>query len=369
MVAEKAFKYVEKMSGIRVQVPPWHEFKEKREAEVAGELHVEKTRILCKDMPWKHDLYVTVFAPREKADVKGLVIGFHGLGNFGEAEYYYFSTWFARRGYVVVTPDLPYFGHNVGHFKTRGRIGKWKWQMEAMTVSIKWARGYASSYAGNPANGIPWFMVGISMSGLGILFHGLNHFNETNFDPSTIKSCRAIVALVPAIKFLIPISRFMKAVALIISTLFPNYVYLTDPGTDEETGLAAISHDHGSVQWCSPCIEPGSMFGLDGDEASKEYQIDCSPSSPLSTIRKIYIASKQVSESAGRWPEVPIFCTGSSKDDMVDPTGVKEFVDGIENDAIKKKYKLYDGWYHGQLCEEGRELLFDDILNFVEGRD
>ncbi|MBN2153670.1 MAG: hypothetical protein JW839_19595, partial [Candidatus Lokiarchaeota archaeon] len=156
-----------------------------------------------------------------------------------------------------------------------------------------------------------------------------------------------------------------KLLAFLIGKVAPNFVFDQQTPPDPSTGLARVSHDKQSVQWCVPCIEKGTSFGLMGEDGDKEYQIDCFPGSPLSTVTRLYLAAGRVHKSAGKWPKVPLFCTGSSLDDLVDPTGAAEFVAGIDQ-AIPHQYKLYDGWYHPQLGERDRETLFIDILSFME---
>ena len=38
-------------------------------------------------------------------------------------------------------------------------------------------------------------------------------------------------------------------------------------------------------------------------------------------------------KDAPKWPNVPLFLTASSKDDLVDPAGVKEFYDKVSDDV------------------------------------
>ncbi len=289
-------------------------------------MHVEKSWIPCKDKPWKQDLYVKCIAPLNPGDVKSVIVGFHGLGNFGEREYYYFAPWFSERGYAVIMPDLPYFGHNVKHRGVHGRIGKWSWQMNAMSEIIKWGLKWGEDYTGGrlKAGEAPWSMVGISMSGLGILDYGLHHFTN-ELDGKTVKSCAGITSVVPAVKFKIDISPLQMFAALLVGTLAPNFIYVLEPKPDPVTGLFCNSHDPESVAWCAPCMEKGKEFGLAGDDAGKEFQIDCFPASPLSTMKKVYMAMKHVNKDAHEWPDVPLFLTGASLDDMVDPEGAIKY--------------------------------------------
>jgi alpha-beta hydrolase superfamily lysophospholipase len=388
MVAENAFKALEKRKGTYAGVHTWMHFKTKQRAELKGVVQVDETWVPSKDEEWGQDLHVTTYAPLDAKSTKGMAICFHGLGNYGEREYYYLAPWLAKHGIVAVAPDLPYFGHNVLHRGAHGRIGKWSSQIKAMTKCVKWAFSTASplASAGIIASELPWFVVGISMSGLGVLDWGLTQFNEVCLDPKDMARCRGIVSLVPAVKFTLDISPVKKLLALIIGNLAPNFVFDQQTAPDPATGLAPVSHDKQSVQWCIPCIEPASSFDLahvcphckkpyaDTDETckycgepdiqNKEYQIDCFPGSPLSTVIKLYFASGRVYKSANKWPKVPLFCTGSSMDDLVDPTGAAEFVAGIDQ-TIPHQYKLYDGWYHAQTGEQGKEMLFDDILSFI----
>ena len=364
---ETRFKDLPKYKALRPDVPDWIEFKREQVTALKGVVHREENFILCKDKkPWGHDLHVTVHAPSDPEKISGIIIAFHGLGNFGQAEYYYFAPWFAKKGYIVIAPDLPYFGHNVLHRGVHGRIGKWVWQMDAMSESIKWALEWASDYSAGKYNAksIPWSIVGISMSGLGVLYHGLFHLTG-DISAEVLKNCRGITSLVPALEFLIPISPLQKLGVYLISAIAPNFIYTMDPVPDPDTGYTCGSHDLESVAWCSPCIEQGKDFGLLSEHAEEKFQIDCFPSAPLSTIKKIYLAAAKARKNASKWPNIPIFCTGSSKDDLVDPKGVKRFIDGI-NQSIEHQYRLYEGWYHSQLCEKDREELFSDILKFIE---
>ncbi len=365
MVAEKAFKALEKRAGTYAAVHTWMHFKTKQRAELDGVARVDETWIPGKDEEWGQDLHVTTYAPLEAKNIKGVAICFHGLGNYGEREYYYFAPWLAKHGIVAVAPDMPYFGHNVIHRGAHGRIGKWRSQIKAMTRCIKWALSTAGqlSSTGSHANELPWFVVGISMSGLGVLDWGLTQFNEACLDPKDMARCRGIASIVPAVKFRLQINPIKKFLAFLIGNLAPDFVFDQQTPPDPATGLAPVSHDKRSVQWCTPCIENGDSFGLAGEDGSKEYQIDCFPGSPLSTAIKLYFAASRVYKHANEWPKVPLFCTGSSMDDLVDPTGAAEFVAGIDS-TIPHQYKLYEGWYHAQLGELERDKLFDDILKF-----
>jgi len=365
VVAENAFKALEKRKGTYAAVHAWMKFKADQRRELDGVVRVDETWIHGVDEKWHQDLHVTTYAPAEAKSTKGVAICFHGLGNYGEREYYYFAPWLAKHGIAAVVPDLPYFGHNVLHRGAHGRIGKWSSQIKAMTACVKWAFSTESplASAGIRASELPWFVVGISMSGLGVLDWGISQFNNTCLDPKAMARCKGITALVPAVKFRLEINPVKKLLALIIGTLAPNFVFDQQTPPDPATGLARVSHDLKSVQWCTPCIEPASSFGLTGGDESKEYQIDCFPGSPLSTVTKIYFAAGRVSKSAKKWPKVPLFCTGSSLDDLVDPAGAEEFVASIDQ-SIRHQYKLYEGWYHPQLGERDREQLFEDILKF-----
>jgi alpha-beta hydrolase superfamily lysophospholipase len=365
MAAEKALKALEKRKGAYVSVPPWMEWKSKQEFEADGVIHLEQSWIPCPGRPWKHDLHVSVYAPVDGSSIKAMVIGFHGLGNFGDREYYYFAPWFAKQGFAVIIPDLPYFGHNVMHRGTHGRIGKWDSQLVAMTECIKWGLAWTRNAMSMPADqdSIPWYMVGISMSGLGVIDYGLKQFNEKTLGVDVVKSCNAIVSLVPALKFRLEISPVMKFLALLAGNIAPNFVFDQQSTPDPATGLAPVSHDKECVQWCIPSIERGSDFGLAGENASKEFELDCFPGSPVSTVVKLYFASRRAYDNAARWPNVPIFCTGSGLDDLVDPSGAADFVSRIDQKIIHQ-FKLYDDFYHPQLCELGRETLFQDILAF-----
>ncbi|MEX2726530.1 MAG: alpha/beta hydrolase [Candidatus Sigynarchaeum springense] len=367
MVAEKAFKALEKRGNTYVKVPPWKEWKARQQAELGKVIRIEEGWIPGKAEAWHQDLHVTVYSPLDASSAKGVAFCFHGLGNFGQREYYYFAPWLAKHGIVAVAPDLPYFGHNVLHRGAHGRIGKWESQIEAMTTCIKWALAPSSKIAsaGVAVGTLPWFVVGISMSGLGVLDWGLSQFNEACLDQQEMARCKGVIALVPAIKFRLEINPVKKLLALILGKLAPNFVFDQQTPPDPTTGLARVSHDKQSVQWCVPCIEPASSFGLPTEDQSKEYEIDCFPGSPLSTVIKIYFAAGRVCKMANKWPRVPLFCTGSSLDDLVDPTGAAEFVSRIDQ-AIPHQYKLYDGWYHPQLGEQNREMLFDDILKFIK---
>ncbi|NMC06686.1 MAG: alpha/beta hydrolase [Candidatus Lokiarchaeota archaeon] len=367
MVAEKSFKAYEKRRATYVQVPSWMDFKKEQREKYNGVLRIEETWIPGKEAGWKQDLHVTVYAPIDAKTTKAVAACFHGLGNFGEREYYYLAPWLAEHGIVAVVPDLPYFGHNVIHRGAHGRIGKWEAQIAAMTACIKWVLSPDGDLAKREIGvaGLPWFVVGISMSGLGTLDWGLTQFNDSCLDPADMARCKGIASLVPAVKFSLSVSPIKKFLAFIIGKVAPNFVFDQQTAPDPATGKARVSHDPKSVQWCVPCIEKGSMFGLAGEPATKEYQIDCFPGSPLSTVTKVYLAAGRVYKQASKWPRVPLFCTGSSNDDLVDPTGAAEFINSIDP-SIPHRYKLYDGWYHPQLGEEKREELFNDILAFVQ---
>lgn len=367
MVGEKALKALQKIGNAWSKVPPWIEFKRKEQVESQGVLLEHHDWIPGKSKPWKQDIHVCVHAPIDKELLKGIIVAFHGLGNFGEREFFYFAPWFTARGFIVLTPDLPFFGHNVIHHGVHGRIGRWNWQIQAMVECVKWAIEWSSSYAGRPVNAgdLPWFLVGISMSGLGVLDFGLRYLNTNTVGQPTFDACKGVAALVPAIKYKLDIFPVLKAIAFIAASLFPNFVYDQQTSPDPATGLLHHSHDRESVEWCTPCIEQGKDFGLIDDNASKEFEIDCFPGAALSTVVKIYRAAKYVNEHANEWPKVPIFCTGSELDDLIDPTGANDFLTKIDN-TIPHQFKLYEGFYHPQLCEFERETLFEDILAFFK---
>jgi alpha-beta hydrolase superfamily lysophospholipase len=366
MVAEKSFKAYEKRKATYVAVPTWMEFKKRQREELDGAVLVEEKWIPGKGEEWGQDLHVTIYAPLDATKTKAIAICFHGLGNFGEREYYYLAPWLAKHGIATVVPDMPYFGHNVLHRGAHGRIGKWESQIAAMTTCVKWTLSPSGAIAKRQLRvaELPWFVVGISMSGLGVLDWGLTQFNESCLDPKDIARCKGITSLVPAVKFSLVIPPIKKFLAFVVGKLAPNFVFDQQTAPDAATGLARVSHDHESVQWCVPCIEKGSMFGLDGELGAKEYQIDCFPGSPLSTVTKVYLAAGRVYKQASKWPRVPLFCTGSGNDDLVDATGAAEFVAGIDQ-SIPHQYKFYDGWYHPQLGEAKRDEVFNDILAFV----
>lgn len=366
MVAEKARAALEKRGATFHVVKPWMDFKRTQREALAGTLHVEETWIPGKDTPWNQDMHVTMFAPLDATKIKKLAICFHGLGNFGEREFYYLAPWLAERGHLVVLPDLPYFGHNVLHRGAHCRIGKWADQLRAMTAAISWAREQAACRVSTPAASsvLPWFVVGISMSGLGVLNWGLDHFNEHTFDAAAMDACKGIVALVPALQFRVEVPTVKKALAFLIGKLAPDFAFDQVGPVDPATGLLPVSHDLDSVQWCVPCIERGDMFGLQGVEGEREYQLDGFPASPLSTVSKLFLASKDTFSRAARWPRVPLFCTGSELDDMVDPSGPESFVVRVDP-SIRTRYTLYEGFYHAQTGEKDRERVFGDILSFV----
>ncbi|HME51589.1 MAG TPA: alpha/beta hydrolase [Candidatus Lokiarchaeia archaeon] len=367
MVGEKAYKALSKIGKAWPKVTPWIERKQKEQDDFPEIFHEHHDWIPGTSKPWKQDMYVSVHAPVDKEQVKGVIVAFHGLGNFGEREFFYFAPWFAARGYIVITPDLPYFGHNVKHHGVHGRIGKWSLQIDAMADCIKWGINWASEYTGRLVNAenLPWFLVGISMSGLGVLDFGLNNFTVEEVGQLALDACRGVVALVPAVKFRLAISPVLKALALLLTPLFPNFVYNQQTPPDPATGFLPNSHDLESVAWCTPCIESGADFGLEGDDAIKEFEIDLFPGTAVSTVVKLYLAAREVNARASEWPSIPLFCTGSKLDDLVDPTGASEFLAKIDQ-AILHQFKLYEGFYHSQLCELGREALFEDILSFLK---
>jgi alpha-beta hydrolase superfamily lysophospholipase len=363
MVAEGALKALEKRKATFVSVPSWMQFKKMQAEATDGVLHVERAWIPCPGTPWGHDLHVTVFAPLDLGQIRGTAVLFHGLGNFGEREMYYLAPWLACCGYASIVPDLPYFGHNVIHKGAHGRIGKWDWQLDAMTECILWGHAWTASATAVP--GLPWFLLGISMSGLGVLDYGLNRFDESHLGKEAVDSCACIVALVPAVAFRLQVSPVKKLLAFIAAKIAPDFVFDQQTGPDPSTGLSPVSHDRSSVQWCVPCIEPASSFNLSRLlPEDRDFEIDCFPGSPLSTVVKIYSAASRVAKSAAKWPRVPLFATGSGLDDLIDPIGIEKFVNGI-NPSIPRQFKLYPDMYHPQLGEQGREQVFEDILAFV----
>jgi alpha-beta hydrolase superfamily lysophospholipase len=227
VVAEKAFKAYEKRRKTYAPVPAWMEWKKKQHSEHDGVIRIEETWIPCKELTWGQDLHVTLYTPLDATSVKGVAICFHGLGNFGEREYYYLAPWLAKHGIVAVVPDMPYFGHNVLHRGAHGRIGTWKAQIKAMTTCVKWMFSPTCPLANAKVlvNELPWFVVGISMSGLGVLDWGLNEFNETSLHAKDLARCRGIVSLVPAVKFSLQIPPVKKFLAFLVGKLAPNFVF------------------------------------------------------------------------------------------------------------------------------------------------
>nr|MDO8112363.1 alpha/beta hydrolase [Candidatus Sigynarchaeota archaeon] len=361
MVAEKAFKAYEKRKTTYVLVQPWMDWKSKQRDDSKRRIRIEESWIPCSGSKWGHDLHVTTYAPLDALKIKGVAVCFHGLGNFGEREYYYFAPWLADHGFIAFVPDMPYFGHNIIHRGAHGRIGSWNSQIEAMTTCVSWSLQKAGTVVGS--TGLPWIVVGISMSGLGVLDWGINQFNEQHLDPKVMGRCNGIAALVPALEFRIKIHPIKKFLGFIVGKLAPNYVFDQKTPPDTATSLAKVSHDKLSVQWCVPCIETGSMFGLEGDKGTASYEVDCFPGSPVSTLSKLYLAANRVRKTANKWPRVPLLCTGSGKDDLVDPAGASEFLSRIDQ-SIPHQYIFHEGWYHPQLGELDREELFKEILAF-----
>ncbi len=263
----------------------------------------------------------------ESKEVKGSIVGFHGLTSHGSQCFHYLAPFMAKQGWSTFALDFPGLGHWTPE-KNKAEKNHWGMGVEAVSSFLNFCREKS------PTGKL--ILIAVSITVIPVIEYILNS-NESDILPDY-----AIFA-VPALKTTFP--KYMYPL------IFPLVLFTPNLKLGLKRFIPKIkSNDTNSI------IYKKDPYTL--NEISLGYVLEA-----FKSMQKLRI--KRKINPMEKWPsKIPIMILTAGQDVIVDSEYASFFCHMLPSDVIHK-YMHYKQAHHYLFYEDNREEIFEDILQFI----
>lgn len=262
------------------------------------------------------ELYHQAWLP--DGEIKAVFAIVHGYGEHS-GRYLNPVNYFAPRGYALHAYDLRGHGKSAGQ---RGHINRFQDYLADTGTFLKLVPEQQPDHK--------VFLLGHSLGGLIAAAYALDHPGEL---PGLILSSAFL-------QIKMPVPGWKLSLARILSNLAPTFTMAND------LSAALLSHD------------PAVVAAYDSDPLNHH----------IATTRwgaEIFAAQARTLDRASEL-KVPLLVLYGSDDQIADPQASALFFERVK--LADKTQRCYEGYYHETFNEVGKEVVFQDIENWLVGR-
>ncbi len=255
------------------------------------------------------------------ATPKAAVALIHGIAEHS-SRYRHVGEYLAGCGYNVYTFDLRGHGRSPGQ---RSLVRHMKEYTGDVGAFLTWVRTVAPP--------VPLFLLGHSMGGLIVSYYVLSQ------TPALPVDLQGVVLSAPAVK-LNNVSPLLIAVGRVLARLLPALPM-------REIEFAAISRDPLVIELSAkdPLTHHGGV--------------------PAATGMAMVEAVAYVQQQRAKW-RWPLLILQGSADRIIDPTGGRELLEAVP--VADKTLKWYEGLYHEIFNEPEKEMVMQDLCDWLDAR-
>jgi len=182
--------------------------------------------------------------------------------------------------------------------------------------------------------GLPIFILSHSNGGLIALYYGLTIGHERDIKGFILSS--------PWLKNLVEISGIIKAVLRFMSTIVPKLSIKPPSFTDKLTHDAKITARHHTDE----------KLGIRGTSVSAKMAVEAEKTQD-------WVLNQII-----KWEKFPILCIIAIQDLLADPVTSEQALKTIPGNLVK--LLKYEDNYHENFNEVNREVVFNEILNWMQ---